>query len=77
MPTPAPRNKTSPGLSPGNDLGLPDLPSIPDIVLPDIPQDNDSNRRPPGGSSSSNSNPSNSVDFDDLAKRFEELKKRK
>lgn len=41
---------------------LPELPSVPNTFLPDLDGPGDGN---------------NEVDFDDLAKRFEELKKRK
>lgn len=54
-PTPAPRSKFPVDT-------LPELPSVPNTILPDL-----------GGNGGSN----NEVDFDDLAKRFEELKKRK
>jgi len=54
-PTPAPRTKFPVDT-------LPELPSVPNTVLPDLDEPNDGN---------------NEVDFDDLAKRFEELKKRK
>lgn len=54
-PTPAPRTKFPVDT-------LPELPSVPNTVVPDLSDPNDGN---------------NEVDFDDLAKRFEELKKRK
>ncbi|XP_035232378.1 IST1 homolog, partial [Stegodyphus dumicola] len=54
-PTPQPRTKFPVDT-------LPELPSVPSSVLPDLGDTN---------------NGENDVDFDDLAKRFEELKKRK
>ncbi|GFT64456.1 IST1 homolog [Nephila pilipes] len=54
MPTPAPRTKFPID-------SLPELPSVPNTVLPDLGEPNSGD----------------DVDFDDLAKRFEELKKRK
>lgn len=55
IPTPAPRTKFPVDT-------LPELPSVPNTVLPDLAEPNEGD---------------NEVDFDDLAKRFEELKKRK
>lgn len=55
-PVPAPRTKFPADT-------LPELPSVPNTVLPDLDAAPDEN--------------SEEVDFDDLAKRFEELKKRK
>lgn len=55
-PVPAPRTKFPADT-------LPELPSVPNTVLPDLDTAPDEN--------------SEEVDFDDLAKRFEELKKRK
>ncbi|KAF8784302.1 IST1 homolog [Argiope bruennichi] len=54
MPTPAPRSKFPVD-------SLPELPSVPNTVLPELGE----------------GNTGDDVDFDDLAKRFEELKKRK
>lgn len=54
VPTPAPRTKFPID-------SLPELPSVPNTVLPDLGEPNSGD----------------DVDFDDLAKRFEELKKRK
>ncbi|GFY67506.1 IST1 homolog [Trichonephila inaurata madagascariensis] len=54
LPTPAPRTKFPID-------SLPELPSVPNTVLPDLGEPNSGD----------------DVDFDDLAKRFEELKKRK
>ncbi|GIY43597.1 IST1 homolog [Caerostris darwini] len=54
LPTPAPRSKFPVDT-------LPELPSVPNTVLPDLGE----------------ANSGEDVDFDDLAKRFEELKKRK
>lgn len=63
-PKPQPRSKM-----PNNeneDNIFPDLPNVP-LDLPDIP-----------GGGNNNSKPDNDeIDFDDLAKRFEELKKKR
>ena len=50
----------APGVSKVGEMGIPDLPSVPDSV-------------PVGGATAKD----NDVDFDDLTRRFEELKKRK
>ncbi|CAH0407897.1 unnamed protein product [Chilo suppressalis] len=69
-PTPQPRTRP-PASSPYPDL--PELPSVPsDLILPSVPHSNDSNTNTgntPGGS--------DEIDFDDLNRRFEELKKKK
>lgn len=57
-PKPTPRSNIK------NDI--PELPSVPNITLPDVPSD-----------SENNDSKDDNIDFDDLAKRFEELKKRK
>ena len=56
-----PPGPPAPARGPVDGLGLPDLPSVP------------VNSLPPGASSAGGDD----VDFDDLTKRFEELKKRK
>lgn len=67
-PKPQPRSKIPPhmggggaGSPTGGNGGIPDLPNVP-LDLPDIPDD---------------TNNSEEIDFDDLSRRFEELKKRK
>ncbi|KAK7086346.1 hypothetical protein SK128_014799 [Halocaridina rubra] len=63
QPKPAPRSKFGDG-SP--DFAMPDLPSVPD--LPNVP----------GGNTLPDPNDTkDDIDFDDLTKRFEELKKKK
>ena len=58
-PKPLPRTQPNPNDS------FPELPSVPNSNLPDIPTDD------PNGSKDEG------IDFDDLTKRFEDLKKRK
>ncbi|GLG93004.1 IST1-like protein [Gryllus bimaculatus] len=69
-PKPTPRSKISPGGGGGGgssqNNGFPDLPE-----LPAVPTDS----FPPGEDAAGGSN--DDIDFDDLTKRFEELKKRK
>ncbi|GBP48925.1 IST1 homolog [Eumeta japonica] len=62
-PKPQPRSKFP------NVPDLPDLPSVPSEVLPSVPKSNDANEN--------NANVSDEIDFEDLNRRFEELKKRK
>ncbi|CAK9253656.1 unnamed protein product [Sphagnum jensenii] len=54
-----------PRSSPKSNDTLPELPAVPTGSLPDIPTDNVNNSK------------DDSIDFEDLTKRFEELKKRK
>jgi hypothetical protein len=71
-PTPQPRSKP-----PTQDLfpELPELPSVPsDLVLPSVPHSNNSNNNLPGNTPGSSND---EIDFDDLNRRFEELKKKK
>lgn len=68
-PKPQPRSKLPPSNSDEDFLNLPNVPSD----LPDVPA---------GGSGGSNTSPKESndkddIDFDDLSRRFEELKKGK
>lgn len=65
-PKPQPRSKMPPSNS---NEDMPNLPSVPD----DLPNVND------GGSNNSpqNKNNGDEIDFDDLSRRFEELKKKK
>ncbi|XP_047020023.1 IST1 homolog isoform X1 [Helicoverpa armigera] len=71
VPTPQPRSRVPPNHFPE----LPELPSVPsDLILPSVPHSNDSN--------TSNNQPNapnapDEIDFDDLNRRFEELKKKK
>lgn len=60
-PKPQPRSKILPGAGGGNNSSFPELPNVP-LDLPDVPDD---------------TNNSEEIDFDDLSRRFEELKKRK
>ncbi|CAL8101974.1 unnamed protein product [Orchesella dallaii] len=71
-PKPAPRAK----LNPSNDgsLDLPDLPELPSVPFTDP---SDSRGNVGGPNINSKSNDENDIDFDDLTRRFEELKKRK
>lgn len=63
-PKPSPRSKFGEGTN--AEFNLPDLPTIPD--LPSVP----------GSNSVQNPNDTTEdIDFDDLTKRFEELKKKK
>ncbi len=76
-PKPAPRSK----LGPNNDsLDLPDLPDLPSVPF-DSPTDPRGGVNGGGGganiNSNSRSNDDNDIDFDDLTRRFEELKKKK
>lgn len=61
-PKPQPRSKISP------EMNFPVLPNVP-ADLPDVPNDNS----PAGGQQDDN----DEIDFDELSRRFEELKKRK
>lgn len=56
-----------------DDHGFPNLPNVP-MDLPDIGGDNDNTLL---GNNLPNRNDNDEIDFDDLSKRFEELKKRK
>jgi hypothetical protein len=91
-PTPVPRRTSpvAPQPSNSNNNGGDDedfflnLPSVPS-GLPDVPSNNPSPHHGPGGGAppppppgvSGSGNPEDSIDFDDLTKRFEELKKKK
>jgi vacuolar protein sorting-associated protein IST1 len=66
-PKPVPRGK------PANE-GSMDFPDLPD--LPTVPSTMPSDPNIPNNGKS-NSNEENDIDFDDLTKRFEDLKKRK
>ncbi|XP_053603102.1 IST1 homolog isoform X2 [Plodia interpunctella] len=70
-PTPQPRpRQPQPAAPPPNPFPeLPELPSVPsDLILPSVPHSNNSN--------TSTSNGPDEIDFDDLNRRFEELKKK-
>lgn len=56
-----------------DDNGFPNLPNVP-MDLPDIGAEHNSFG---GARNVSHKNESDEIDFDDLSKRFEELKKRK
>uniref|UniRef100_A0A2M4AA75 IST1 homolog n=1 Tax=Anopheles triannulatus TaxID=58253 RepID=A0A2M4AA75_9DIPT len=61
-PKPQPRSKFSP------ELNFPELPNVP-LDLPEVPSG--------GNQESKNDNDNDEIDFDDLSRRFEELKKKK
>lgn len=71
-PKPAPRAKLSPG---NNGINFPNLPDLPDLDLPAVPSTNPSSTNL--NASKPNNSDDNEIDFDDLTKRFEDLKKRK
>ncbi|KAJ2946910.1 hypothetical protein O0L34_g16251 [Tuta absoluta] len=67
-PTPQPRTRP---VGPNHFPELPELPNVPsDLILPSVPHSNNSN-------TSTNTNAPDEIDFDDLNRRFEELKKKK
>lgn len=67
-PTPAPRNKSSPGASSPGRSPSPGIPQLPDVPgLPSVPTGMIGSTRTSG----------DDVDFDDLTRRFEELKRQK
>ncbi|CAH0728957.1 unnamed protein product, partial [Brenthis ino] len=69
VPTPQPRSKL-----PNYFPELPELPSVPsDLILPSVPQSNNSNTN----TNANNANAPDEIDFEDLNRRFEELKKKK
>jgi len=70
-PKPAPRGKAQPPGPP--DLSTLDLPDLPE--LPTVPSTSPSD--PNISSNGRSGRDENDIDFDDLTKRFEELKKRK
>jgi len=74
-PKPAPRSK----LNPNNDgsLDLPDLPELPSVPFTDPSDSRGGNVGGPNINTNKKSNDENDIDFDDLTRRFEELKKRK
>ncbi|KAM3961585.1 increased sodium tolerance 1-like protein [Aphomia sociella] len=71
VPTPQPRPRLQ-NQNPQNNLPeLPELPSVPsDLILPSVPHRNDSN------TNANNSSAPDEIDFEDLNRRFEELKKK-
>ncbi|CAG0913137.1 unnamed protein product [Notodromas monacha] len=80
-PTPAPRGKTSPVPPPGGNNEDPDpllsLPAVP-TGLPDVPSHSPTHGNTNNTSNvAGGSNPEDSIDFDDLTKRFENLKRKK
>ncbi|XP_065085769.1 IST1 homolog isoform X1 [Ochlerotatus camptorhynchus] len=66
-PKPQPRSKISP------EMNFPVLPNVP-ADLPDVPNDNSPSAR---GGSGGGPDDNDEIDFDELSRRFEELKKRK
>ncbi|KAJ0179727.1 hypothetical protein K1T71_004318 [Dendrolimus kikuchii] len=72
-PTPQPRSRVP--TQPNHFPELPELPSVPsDLVLPSVPHSNNSNTNQP---TSGPGSASDEIDFEDLNRRFEELKKKK
>ncbi|CAH0700154.1 unnamed protein product [Spodoptera exigua] len=70
VPTPQPRSRV-----PNHFPELPDLPSVPsDLILPSVPHSNNSNT---SNNLPNAPNAPDEIDFDDLNRRFEELKKKK
>ncbi|KAL0891921.1 hypothetical protein ABMA27_015167 [Loxostege sticticalis] len=73
-PQPQPRPRTAPPQNPFPEL--PELPSVPsDLILPSVPHSNSNTSNNP--SSGTTPNAPDEIDFDDLNRRFEELKKKK
>ncbi|XP_063821070.1 IST1 homolog [Ostrinia nubilalis] len=76
QPQPRPRTVQAPNLFPE----LPELPSVPsDLILPSVPHSHGSgtSNNGPGSGSGNTPNAPDEIDFDDLNRRFEELKKKK
>ena len=77
MVTPPCNNDTSylvapPPSAPDGDIpSLPEIPGADDFNLPSVPNSTNPGAGPPGNSAG------NDIDFDDLAARFENLKKKK
>lgn len=72
VPTPQPRSRVPPT---NHFPELPELPSVPsDLLLPSVPHSNNSDTAPGAPTAPG---PSDEIDFDDLNRRFEELKKKK
>lgn len=72
VPTPQPRSRV-PNV-PNYFPELPELPSVPsDLILPSVPSSNNSNTNASGN----DANAPDEIDFEDLNRRFEELKKKK
>lgn len=72
VPTPQPRSRAPPS---NYFPELPELPSVPsDLVLPSVPNSNNSNT---SNNAANAPGPSDEIDFDDLNRRFEKLKKKK
>lgn len=63
-PKPQPRSKISPDMGSASAPSQMNLPNVP-LDLPEIPNDDDTN------------NNNDDIDFDDLSRRFEELKRKK
>lgn len=69
-PKPQPRSKISP------EMNFPVLPNVP-ADLPDVPVDNSPTSGGGGGGGGGQQEDNDEIDFDELSRRFEELKKRK
>ncbi|XP_046960704.1 IST1 homolog isoform X2 [Vanessa cardui] len=70
VPTPQPRSKVPPN---NYFPELPELPSVPsDLILPSVPHSSNSN-----ASNGNDASAPDEIDFEDLNRRFEELKKKK
>nr|XP_026490149.1 IST1 homolog isoform X1 [Vanessa tameamea] len=70
VPTPQPRSKVPPN---NYFPELPELPSVPsDLILPSVPHSSNSN-----ASNGTDASAPDEIDFEDLNRRFEELKKKK
>ncbi|XP_050342897.1 IST1 homolog isoform X2 [Nymphalis io] len=70
IPTPQPRSKVPPN---NYFPELPELPSVPsDLILPSVPHSSNSN-----ASNGTDASAPDEIDFEDLNRRFEELKKKK
>ncbi|XP_045492869.1 IST1 homolog isoform X1 [Colias croceus] len=70
-PAPQPQPRTKPPTNNNYFPELPELPSVPsDIILPSVPNSSNSN-------TSNEPNAPDEIDFEDLNRRFEELKKKK
>lgn len=71
VPTPQPRSRVPTNHFPE----LPELPTVPsDLLLPSVPHSNNSNTSPNTPTAPGNTD---EIDFDDLNRRFEDLKKKK
>lgn len=70
QPGPTPQPRSRPPNNPNYFPELPELPSVPsDLILPSVPNTNTN--------TSTDANAPDEIDFEDLNRRFEELKKKK